>query len=280
MGRDPVRGGRRVIVGRVDDREVIDAFLTEGAKRAFGPSLHVENNSLILNGWWHAALRIGERVFAVRNEEPREDRAPLDELLAALRELGLEQVALDHPYIQPITYTEISLGQVSWGLWATDLASGEEALVARASAESFFTDTLDPAFLDASAPQSADFSAELGGARRVAGLPTALVLTVGVEPARAEALGAALDDCRVVARSFEEFPPSACGALIPGVVVVDASGRTGIEFIMELRAEACGRYVPVVALTENAEVPLGADAVLDPRQPPTAWAAPVRDLLP
>jgi hypothetical protein len=266
----------------VNDREVIDAFLTGGAKRAFGPSLHIENNSLILNGWWHAALRIADGVYVVRNEEPREDRAPLDELLGALVGLGLSQVALDHPYIQPITYTEISLGQVSWSLWATDLATGEAALADRASAETFFTDTdTDSAFFDASGdPRDADFSAELGGARRVAGLPAALVLTVGVERERAEQLGAELDDCRIVTKSFAEFPPSACGALIPGVVVVDASDRTGIEFIMELRAEACGRYVPVVALTETPELPLGADSVVDLRQPPSAWAEPVRALLP
>ncbi|HVM03452.1 MAG TPA: hypothetical protein VM263_12360 [Acidimicrobiales bacterium] len=266
----------------MNDREVIDAFLTGGAKRAFGPSLHIEGNSLILNGWWHAALRIADRVIVVRNEEPREDRAPLDELLAALGELGLAQVALDHPYIQPITYTELSLGQVSWALYAPDLATGEQALVDRASAETFFTDaSSDSAFFDASgAPKEADFSAELGGARRVAGLPAALVLTVGVAPERAAELGAVLDDCRVVTKSFAELPPSACGSLIPGVVLVDASGRTGVEFIMELRAEACGRYVPVVALTETAEVPLGADAVLDLRQPPAAWAEPVRALLP
>ena len=255
---------------------MIDAFLS-GAKRAFGPSLHIEANSLILSGWWHAALRIADRVYAIRNEEPREDAPALAQLVDALRGIGLSEVAVDHPYIQPITYTEISLGQVSWALWATDLAAGEQALVERAAAETFFTDA---SFADSDQPQDADFSAELGGARRVAGLPSALVLTVGVEPERAEELGAALDDCRLVAKSFAEFPPSACGALIPGVVVVDARQRTGVEFIMELRAEACGRFVPVVALSEGGDVPLGADQVVDPRQPPATWAAPVRALLP
>lgn len=258
---------------------MIDAYLTEGTERAFGPSLHIEGNgnSLILSGWWHAALRIAQGVYAVRNEEPREEAPALAELVAALRDRGLAQVAVDHPLIQPITYTEISLGQVSWALWATDLAAAEEALVRRAGAETFFTDT---SLADSPEPESADFRAELGGARRVAGLPTALVLTVGVDPERADELGAALDDCRLLARSFAEFAPSACGALIPGVVVVDARERTGIEFIMELRAEACGRFVPVVALTETGDLPLGADQVVDPRQPPAAWAGPVRALLP
>lgn len=282
MGRRPAETGpcsgcASVIVAGVDDRQVIDAFLTGGAKRSFGPSLHIEGDALFLSGWWHAAFRVAEGVFAVRNEEPREEAPALAELVAALREVGLSEVAVDHPLIQPITYTELSLGQVSWALWASDLAAAEEALTARAGAETFFTDA---PLAEPEPPVSADFSAELGGARRVAGLPASLVLTVGVAPEKAEELRAHLEDCRVESRSFADFAPSACGALIPGVVLVDAAERTGREFIMELRAEACGRFLPVVALTESADVPLGADAVLDPRQPAGTWVAPLRALLP
>lgn len=257
---------------------MIDAFLQDGAKRAFGPSLHIEGNALILSGWWHAALRVTDRVVVVRNEPPREDAPALDELQAALKDIGLSEVAVDHPLIQPITYTEISLGQVSWALWATDLATGDAALTARVGAETFLTNS---PFAEPEEPVSADFSAELGGARRVAGLPSALVLTVGVDERRARDLGAALEDCRLEMRSFESFAPSACGALIPGVIVVDATGQTGREFIMELRTEACGRFLPVVAITEGgANPPPGADEALDPRQPTAAWVAPVRALLP
>lgn len=268
----------RVIVGPVDDRQVIDAFLKEGAKRAFGPTLHVEVNSLMLSGWWHAALRVEDGVYAVRNEEPREVAPALDELIVALKEAGLREVVVDHPLIQPITYTEISLGQVSWALWAADLATGVAALEARVGAETFLTDS---PFADAEEPVSADFSAELGGARRVAGLPAALVLTVGLEEQRAEELGAVLDDCRLEVRSFADFAPSACGALIPGVVVVDATADAGRHFIMELRTEACGRFLPVVALNEGATgPPPGADVALDIGTPPEAWVAPLRTLLP
>lgn len=275
---DAADAGRRfgcVIVLNVDDRQVIDAFLNEGAKRAFGPSLHIEGDALMLSGWWHAAFRVAAGVFAVRNEEPREPAPALDDLVTALKDIGLSEVAVDHPLIQPITYTEISLGQVSWALWATDLATGDRALIARAGAETFFTDSLG----EPEEPVSADFSAELGGARRVAGLPAALVLTVGLQEQQATELGTALGDCRLESRSFAEFPPSACGALIPGVIVVDATGPTGREFIMELRTEACGRFLPVVALTEGAAPP-GADEALDPDLPPAAWVAPLRALLP
>ena len=255
---------------------MIDAFLRQGAKRAFGKSLHIEGDALFLSGWWHAAFRVADGVFTVRNEEPREEAPVLDDLVEALRATGLSQVAVDHPLIQPITYTELSLGQVSWALWAADLDTGEAALTARAGAETFFSD----APIGDQAPESADFSAELGGARRVAGLPAALVLTVGLEEATVKELGEALDDVRIESRSFETFPPSACGALIPGVIVVDASGDTGREFIMELRTEACGRFIPVAAVTEAVSPPLGADDTLDPRVPPAAWVAPLRALLP
>lgn len=267
-----------VIVADVDDREVIDAFVKDGTKRAFGPTLHVEANTLLLSGWWHAALRIVDGVFVVRNEEPREPAPALDELPVALAESGLKEVVVDHPLIQPITYTDISLGQLSWALWAVDLETGVEALTVRASADSFLSDA--PFTEEPVEPVSADFSAELGGARRVAGLPVSLVLTVGLEKQQAKELDVALGDCRLEARTFEEFPPSACGALIPGVIVVDATGDTGRRFIMELRTEACGRFIPVVALIEEGPLPLGADESLDPRTPPATWVATLRALLP
>lgn len=257
---------------------MIDAFLKDGTKRAFGPTLHVEADSLILNGWWHAALRIADGVFVVRNEDPREDSSVLVDIAGAARRIGLSEVAVDHPLIQPITYTQISLGQLSWALWAVDFSTGDAALTVKATADSFLSDVPVTGYVE---PVSADFSAELGGARRVAGLPTALVVTVGLEEQQAKELDAALDDVRMEHRSFAEFPASACGALIPGAIVVDATEATGREFIMELRTEACGRFLPVMALVEGGmHPPHGADEALDPALPPAAWAAPIRAVLP
>ncbi|MGI8686324.1 MAG: hypothetical protein ACR2MO_14765 [Acidimicrobiales bacterium] len=262
----------------MDDLEVIDAFLKDGVKRAFGPNLHVEGDTLMLSGWWHVALRIADGVFVVRNEDPREDSSVLVDIAAAATKIGLSEVAVDHPLIQAITYTQISLGQVSWALWAVDFATGDAALTAKATADSFLSDSPFTEYVE---PVSADFSAELGGARRVAGLPTALVLTVGLEEQQAKELGTALDDVRIEHRSFGEFAPSACGALIPGVIVVDAREATGRDFIMELRTEACGRFLPVMALTEGGvNPPPGADDALDPALPPAAWVAPLRAVLP
>ena len=39
------------------DPKVVDAFVNEGAKRAFGPTLHVEGDYLFFDGWWQTATR-------------------------------------------------------------------------------------------------------------------------------------------------------------------------------------------------------------------------------
>jgi len=261
----------------VDDQEVIAAFAREGSTNAFGPLVHVERNVLLLSGWWHAALRVAPDTFIVRNEDPPFDCTVLADIAAQLSSQGLSHVAVDLPAIQAITYAELSLGAGSWALWAPDLAAGERALADRVAEESFMTDDVG---LGDGQPRDADFSAELGGARRVAGLPPSLILAVGVPEGEARRLKAAFPNCRMHVTTFEETPPSACGTLIPALVVVDATERTGQEFIMELRTEACGRFLPVAALTRQAEAPLGADIALDPDGGADSWVEPVRNLLP
>ena len=265
---------------------MIQAFVGAGARQGFGPTVHVEGDALFLDGWWHAAFRVSDGAFIVRNEEPPGPSTVLDDVAAELAARGLRSVGVDLPLIQPITYTALSLGSVSWALWAADLATGEEALAARAGAESFLD---QPAFSDAGAVGdggdggdggTVDFSAELGGARRIAGLPPSLILTVGLEGAQAQELEVAFPDCRLEARGLEDTPPHVCATLIPSLVLVDATERAGREFVMELRADACGRFIPVVALTRGADVPLGADLALDPDQAPGTWVEPIRRLLP
>ncbi len=263
----------------MEDRDVIDAFLNKGTTNCFGPTLHVEGEVLLLNGWWHAALRISPDVFIVRNEEPREESTVLQDLGVALGARQLQNVGIDLPLIQAVTYAHLSLGQMSWALWAQDLPAGERALVTRVSTDSFLTDA--PLFSDPPGTfESKDFTAELGGARRVSGLPPTVILTVGLDAEQEAHLQASFTDCQVETRSFGDIEPSACGTLIPGVVVVDAAGQAGREFIMELRVDACGRYLPVVAVTEAEVPPLGADEVLDPRPGPATWVEPLRALLP
>ncbi|HET9442507.1 MAG TPA: hypothetical protein VFO65_04240, partial [Acidimicrobiales bacterium] len=171
-------------------------------------------------------------------------------------------------------------GDMSWALWAPDADAGNRALLKRAGEDSFFSDApVTSGAFDGDIP-SADYSAELGGARRLAGLPPSVILTVGVPRDKTRVLEDAFSDCRLDTRGFDEIDPSACGSIIPSVIVVDATGQQGREFIMELRVDACGRYLPVVALTEDLGPPLGADEALDPQTDPADWVAPLRALMP
>lgn len=257
----------------MEDLEVIEAFVNGGARRAFGPTLHIEGDCLFFDGWWQAAYRIGPEAFALRNEDPPQETPALDDIASALTNLGLEQVGIDPPLVQAVTYAEIALGLVSWAMWSTDAAAADAALHTRIGKDEFF----DTGALAVSTP---DFSAELGGARRLAGLPASLILSVGVDSDQIDRLRNTLDDCRFEIRALDGIDPEVCGSLIPTLVLVDATGRPGEEFIMRLRAVACGRTVPVVAVTPATTPPLGADAAVDPSADVRAWADPIRHLLP
>lgn len=257
----------------MDDQEVVRAFVEERAVSAFGPTLHVEGDALLFDGWWHTALRVSDDVFIVRNEEPPDGGVPaLGELTGVLAARGLQKVGEDLPLILPVTYVALSLGQVPWALWAVDLVAGEQALIERAGAESFLG--------DAPRQDAAMDHNQVAGARRLAGLPPSVIVTVGLASTEAGRLQDALPDCHLETRTFEDTDPEACGALIPSLVVVEAGSQQGREFIMQLRASACGRFLPVAAVTAEPGVPLGADAALDPDQAPGGWLEPIRALLP
>jgi hypothetical protein len=258
----------------VEDSEVIQAFVAGGARRAFGPTLHIEGDVLFFDGWWQAGLRFGPGAFAIRGEEPPDGVDVRQQVADALAAGGLHPLGTDFPLIGAFTYAEIALGPVAWVLWAPDLATGQAALEARVSQESFLGNEMSPN------PTDPDFTAEVGGARRIAGLPASIILTVGVEASQAQELEGALPDCRFVVKPLDGITPDICGALIPNLIMVDATVPIGRELIMELRAAACSRFVPVVALTPDAGAPPGADAAVDPQSPPVGWVEQIRELLP
>ena len=257
----------------MEDPEVIEAFVSGGARRAFGPNLHIENDCLFLDGWWQAAYRIAPDAFALRNEETPGATTALDEIAAALGAAGLRNVATDHPLVPAITFAEIALPPVSWTMWGTDADAADDAVRARLGKDEF----LETGALDISDP---DISTELGGARRLAGLPASVILTVGIGDSQVASLAKVLDDCRFESRPLGGIEPEVCGALIPTLVLVDATARQGQEFVMQLRAAACGRFLPVVAVIESQGPPPGADATVDPRSDASTWAEPIRGLLP
>ena len=258
----------------MEDSEVIAAHVHEGARTAFGPSLHLEGDCLFFDGWWQASFRISPQAFALRNEAPPRETDVVQRVALELSALGLQPVDTNPSLLYAITYTEIALGLVQWEVWAADAATATAAINTRAGADAFLGDyNEDEPF------KEADYTAELGGARRTAGLPPSIVLTVGVEEDQTRALQGHLSDCRFVTRTFDSIKPDMCGALIPTVVLIDATGQPGKDFVMELRAAACGRFLPVAAITSDRQLPLGADVALDPVDP-TTWVDPIRRLLP
>jgi hypothetical protein len=274
--RVPVAAGARY-VDAVNDREVIDAFVNQESRAAFGATVHVEADVLILDGWWHAILRISPDVFVMRNETPPSTTTLLDDAAAAFTDRGLQCVGEDHPLIQPITYTAISLGAASWTVWATDAATADAAFRVKLTTETEFV-AAEPGVLGTES--ALGFSAELGGARRLSGLPSSVILTVGVETARADELALQFPDCRLESRSFEEMPPEACGALIPNLIIVDATDQVGRDWAMEVRASACGRFLPVLGVVRDGGPPLGTDGALEADAPVDAWIEPLRAMLP
>ena len=258
----------------MEDSQVVEAFVNEGAKRAFGPTLHVEGDYLFFDGWWQAAIRISPHTFAIRSEDPPEETDFAERVAAALAARGLQDVGTDFPIIGAITYSEIALPPVVWSVWAPDAETGGAELNERAGRDAFLGDETSPV------PVEADYSAELGGARRLSGLPPSLVLALGVESATTQDLAAVLPECRFESRALEAVTPDVCGSLLPTLMLVDATAQTGREFIMEMRAAACGRVIPVVALTPDGAVPLGADIAVDPATPPLTWVQRIRALLP
>jgi hypothetical protein len=257
----------------MEDAEVIRAFVSEGARRGFAPTLHIEGDCLFYDGWWQSAFRVSPDVFAVRNEDAPGDTTVLADVRAALAERGLQQVSVNPPLLYVVTYAEIALGLVQWAVWATDAAAADAALQARAGEDSFLGDDR------AGGMREADYTAELGGARRNAGLPPSVILSVGVSGDRTAELASELTDCRFETRALGEIEPDMCGALVPTLVLVDATTRPGEEFVMRLREAACGRALPVVAVTAGGPPP-GADAAVDPATESTSWVAPIRRLLP
>ena len=116
----------------MEDAEVIAAFVEGGASAAFGPSLHVEQDTLKLDGWWSIAYRVSDHTVIVRDEQaPIPSTVPGD-IAAALTSRGLSAVGADLPAITLLTYTNLDLGYAPWVLWSTDLDTGETDLNTKA----------------------------------------------------------------------------------------------------------------------------------------------------
>lgn len=260
----------------MDDRDVLDAFVGGAAVHTFGPRLHVEGDTLAVDGWWKAAFRIASQTFAVRGEEAPEPAPALHDLPACLAEHGLREVAADQTLLLALTYTAIDLGLADWTVWSVDDATAARDLTARAGFDTFFGDA--PAVAPPEA-LPATHEAQRGGARRTAGLAPLLVVTVGIDPAAADQMAESLDTCRVEARGFADLDPEACCGLMPDLAFVDATSDAGMAFALGLRATDRGAQIPLVAIAQpDAWTP--ADVTVTRAEGPDGWAAHIARLLP
>jgi hypothetical protein len=257
----------------MDDAEVIDAFLEDGSGAVFSPSLNVERGCLKLDGWWSAAFRVTGRTVLVRDEPAPDGSSVVSELATALTARGLTPLGADFPAIVLLTYTVLDLGYAPWVLWSTDRATGEAELNAKATEESFLEG--GPASGASPEPQNTDHAR---GGRRVAGMPTRVLLAVGLADDATATLEDGLADCRVERRALGEIAPDECGSLLPTLVLVDATGPTGSAFVVALQASDAVR-APVVAVTTAGEMRAGADATVDATRSPDAWLPLLHDLL-
>lgn len=259
-------------MGPVEDSEVIDAFL-EGAVSAFGPTLNVERGTLKLDGWWSVAYRVSDRTVILRDEAAPTDSTVMDDVSAALARHGLSAVGADLPAIGVLTYN-LDLGYAPWMLWSTDPATGEADLNARASEESFLGGDATSGYSTA----MDNVAANARGARRLAGEATRVVLAIGLEDLAADRLEDRLGDCRLERRALSGTQPEDCGALLPTLVLVDATGVRGAELVAALQASEAVS-APVVAITPGGDMQAGADATVAAAAPPEAWVTTLGDLL-
>lgn len=270
------------------DLGLVEAFVG-GARSGSVPGLQVTGDVLYVSGWWHAALRVSKDAFIVRAEPPPEPVQVFDLLTVCLERAGLQVVrGGDNPLINAITYVEADVSGLEWDLWAPTAERGAEAIATRVGAE-----TVSPGSSSAFDLQSwdtpgepltenlpgnyGDISAEFAEAF-LDGMPTPVVVAVGLPADVVRGLEVLLTACRVESKELGEAL-SACGLLKPDLVLVDASEDRGRRFILELRGEACGRSIPVVAVT-NDPVPAGANMTLDAETSPIDWHEQLVTLLP
>ncbi|HVL99217.1 MAG TPA: hypothetical protein VM324_07995 [Egibacteraceae bacterium] len=272
------------------DLELVEAFVN-GERDGSVPGLQIQGDVLYVGGWWHAALRVTPDVYVVRAEPPPKPVPVLELLAVALERSGLQAVdGGDNPLINAITYVTADVSGLEWTLWAPDAERGAAAIAHRAGSETAPASGQESdigVFEGFDAPGEpltenlpgnyGDISAEFARAL-LDGMPIPVVLAVGLGEDVVTDLEMLLPSCRIEHRSFDDAIAT-CGMLKPDLVLVDTAEDRGQRFVLEFRAEACGRVVPVAAVSVD-DVPPGADVTLDPRTGPLAWQDQLVALLP
>ena len=112
--------------------EVVSAFVARVPAPGH-PSLQVEDDALVVDGWWPAALWLGREACLVRLDESPGDAvaAQLAETLAA-RGMVVVDADLDAP-VEAITMQRLGLIGARWQLWAADEGAARSAVAAAAT---------------------------------------------------------------------------------------------------------------------------------------------------
>lgn len=109
------------------DAEVADAFAL-GWTPERGPRLHVEEPTLVADGYTAAALRIGVRTLLVRTDLPEETADVRPVVEAGMRGAGL--VMLDENTLLgvPVALQALGIRLSEWDLWGDDIDAAFDCL--------------------------------------------------------------------------------------------------------------------------------------------------------
>jgi hypothetical protein len=108
------------------------------------PSLSVQEDALIVDGWWPAAVRLGRNTHLVRLDAEGPEPDLPEELSAALAAAGLTRVEGEWPLIEAITLQRLGLLGAQWDLWAPSREEAEAAIAEGAVGEGALPSLPDP----------------------------------------------------------------------------------------------------------------------------------------
>lgn len=116
---------------RESDADVAIAYAL-GWTPGSGPRLHVEEPTLVVDGYSAAALRIGVRTLLVRTDLPEESADVRPVVEAAMRSAGL--VVLDEGTLLgvPVALQALGIRLSEWDLWGDDIDAAFACLRAAA----------------------------------------------------------------------------------------------------------------------------------------------------
>jgi hypothetical protein len=111
--------------------DVVTAFVSREPAPGH-PSLQVEEDALVVDGWWPAALWLGREACLVRLDDSPGD-AVAAQLAQALTARGMVVVAADLDVaVEAVTMQRLGLIGARWQVWAADEPTAQAAVGAAA----------------------------------------------------------------------------------------------------------------------------------------------------